>query len=312
MTIKFNRTLISVLGLTLVVTIASAQTPLPTVHSDMLVSTEWLASHLDDPHLVLLQISREQSIWEAGHIPGARFIALSEIAITRNNIPNELPAPDVLEKIFEKAGVSDDSHVIVYTDATVLPATRAWFTLDYLGHGNHTSLLDGGLQKWRSEGRAISKDAPAITVGHFTVFPRPRLVVDMDEVKALSWAATHPPSSLTTVLLDARAPEDFTGARPNAELARFGHIPGALNLFWTTTQVKDSSALLPEIELRKLYEAAGVTPGKPVVTYCNSGMQASQAYFALRYLGYDTRLYDGSLSEWSAAKNTQVDSAPAK
>jgi thiosulfate/3-mercaptopyruvate sulfurtransferase len=276
------------------------------VRSDMLVSTDWLADHLNDPNVVVIQISRERGLWEAGHIPGARFIALSEIAITKNGVPNELPPAQDLEKLFERAGVNDDSHVIVYTDAAVLPATRAWFTLDYLGHGTHTSLLDGGLQKWRAEKRAISTDAPVVAIGRFTVFPRPRMLADLTEVNALSFAALHAPPTPPTVLIDARAPEDFKGSRPNAELTRFGHIPGAVNLFWTTTQVKDSSALLPEAELRKMYEAVGVTPGRPVVTYCNSGMQASQSYFTLKYLGYDTKLYDGSLSEWSAAKNTSV------
>ena len=276
------------------------------VRSDMLVSTEWLASHLKDPNVVVIQISRERGLWEAGHIPGARFVALSEIAITKNGIPNELPPAQDLERIFERAGVNDDSRVIVYTDAAVLPATRAWFTLDYLGHGPHTSLLDGGLQKWRAEKRAISTDTPVVATGRFTVFPRARVMADMSEVNALSFATLHAPPVPPTVLLDARAAEDFTGSRPNAELTRYGHIPGAVNLFWMTTQVKDSSALLPEAELRKMYEGVGVTPDRAVVTYCNSGMQASQAYFTLKYLGYDTKLYDGSLSEWSAATNTSV------
>jgi thiosulfate/3-mercaptopyruvate sulfurtransferase len=266
------------------------------VRSDMLVSTEWLAGHLNDPDVVILQISRERAIYDAGHIPNARFVALGEIAITRNGIPNELPDVADLEKVFEKAGVSDNSHVILYTDAAVLPATRAWFTFDYLGHSEHASLLDGGLAKWKAEGRTISKDAPAIAAGHFTPHVHPEVVETMNGVKALPANAK---------LIDARAPEDFTGSRPNAELSRVGHIPGAENVFWSTTQSKDG-ALLPEAELRKLYEAVGVTPATPVVTYCNSGMQASESYFTLKYLGYNTKLYDGSLSEWSAAKDTPV------
>ena len=106
------------------------------------------------------------------------------------------------------------------------------------------------------------------------------------------------------ILLDSRPAEDYAGSRPNPELKWPGHIQGAVNLNWATTQVKDSSVLLPEAELRKLYEAVGVTPDRAVVTYCNSGMQASQSYFTLKYLGYDTKLYDGSFSEWSA-KNPQ-------
>jgi thiosulfate/3-mercaptopyruvate sulfurtransferase len=265
------------------------------VRSDMLVSTDWLAGHLDDPNVVILQISRSREIFDAGHIPNAHFVALGEIAITRNGIPNELPDVADLQKVFEKAGVSDNSRVILYTDAAVLPATRAWFTFDYLGH-QQTSVLDGGLAKWKAEGRAISKDAPAVAAGHFTPHVHSEVLETMNGVKALP---------ANTKLIDARAPEDFTGSRPNAELARVGHIPGAENVFWSTTQAKNG-ALLPEADLRKLYEAVGVTPGTPVVTYCNSGMQASESYFTLKYLGYDTKLYDGSLSEWSAAKDTPV------
>lgn len=289
----------SLLALTLLVPVLAPAA----VHSDMLVSTEWLASHLNDRNVVVIQISRERPIWEAGHIPGARFVALPEIAITRDGIPNELAPVADLRKAFEGAGVSDDSHVILYTDAAVLPATRAWFTLDYLGHGDHASLLDGGLAKWKAEGRAISRDAPTVAAGHFTPRLHPEVLVGIEPVKDLSWAAVNAGS--TTVLLDARAPEDFKGSRGNPEITRAGHIPGAENVFWTTTQGKDG-ALLPEADLRKLFEAVGATPDKPVVTYCNSGMQASQSYFTLKYLGYNTRLYDGSFSEWSAAK-TPVD-----
>ena len=99
----------------------------------------------------MVQVSRERATFNAGHIPGARFVALPEIAVTRDGIPNELAPVGDLKAVFERAGVSDDSHVILYTDATVLPATRAWFTLDYLGHGDNASLLDGGLQKWTAE-----------------------------------------------------------------------------------------------------------------------------------------------------------------
>lgn len=286
--------------LTLVLTAAATAA----VRQDMLVSTEWLAQHIKDANVVVIQVSRERAAFDAGHIPGARFVALSDIAITRDGVPNELPAADLIEKTFEKAGVSDDSHVILYTDAAVLPATRAWFTLDYIGHGPHTSLLDGGLQKWRAEGRAIATDSPTVETGRLTAFPRKQVLADMDMVRYLATpVARNTPGS--AVLVDARPVEDYTGSRPNAELKQPGHIAGAVNLNWGTTQVKDSSALLPEAELRKLYEGIGVKPERPVVTYCNSGMQASQAYFVLKYLGYDVKLYDGSLSEWTL-KNAPV------
>src|SRR3974377_1375001 len=118
----------------------------PAGRSDMLFSPAWLVQHLNDPNLVILQVSRDRAAYDTGHIPGARFLALSDIAVTRDGILNELPPAATLKSLFERVGVSDDSRVLLYGDASVLPATRAYFTLDYLGHGQATALLDGGLR----------------------------------------------------------------------------------------------------------------------------------------------------------------------
>ncbi len=278
----------------------------PAVRSDMLVSTDWLAQHLNDPNIVVLHVSRDRKAYDAGHIPGARFLALTDIAITRDGILNELPPASDLKNVFERAGVSDDSRVILYSDANVLPATRAYYTLDYLGHGDRAALLDGGLGKWRGESRKLATDTPEVRAGHFTPRPKPEVLVGIDSVKDLSWAAANAlPGS--AVLVDARPAGDFQGKTAAQEITRPGHIPGAVNLFWMEGQSgKDNSALLPEAELRKLYEQVGVTPDRPAVTYCNTGMQASQSYFTLKYLGYDVHMYDGSYSEWSGAKGTEV------
>jgi len=278
----------------------------PALRSDMLVSTAWLAQHLNDPKIVILQVSRDRTAYDAGHIPGARFLALSEIVVTRDGILNELPPAATLKSVFERAGVSDDSRVILYGDASVLPATRAYFTLDYLGH-DAAALLDGGLPKWKSESRTLDKAAPDVKEGRLTLRPRPAVVVEVNAVKDLSFAATNAPGT-SPVILDARTSGEFNGApAPNAEIPRPGHIPGAANVYWMQGQAgKDDMSLLPEASLRKLYESAGVTPDRPVVTYCNTGMQASQSYFTLKYLGYDTHMYDGSFSEWSNVKDTPV------
>jgi len=272
----------------------------------MLVSTAWLADHLNDPKIVVLHISRDRTAYDAGHIPGARFVALSEIVVTREGILNELPPAASLKSVFERAGVSDDSRVILYGDASVLPATRAYFTLDYLGHES-TALLDGGLPKWKAESRTLSKESPVPMQGRLTPRPRPAVLVDVNAVKDLSFAATNAPSA-SPVLVDARTAAEFNGTTAaNAEIPRPGHIPGAANVYWMQGQAsKDDMSLLPEPSLRKLYESAGVTPDRPVITYCNTGMQASQSYFTLKYLGYDTHMYDGSFSEWSNVKDTAV------
>jgi thiosulfate/3-mercaptopyruvate sulfurtransferase len=263
----------------------------PAVRSNMLVTTDWLGLHLSDPKIVVLHISGNRTAYDAGHIPGARFIAMSELAVTRDGIPNELPSTADLKKLFEAVGVSDDSRVILYSDASALPATRGYFTFDYLGHGDQAALLDGGLEKWRSEGRTLTKDAATAAQGRFTPQPKPDLVVQMDAVKQM---ASKPASSSSEVLLDVRSAADFQGEKGS-------HIPGAVNAFWMENQAgRENQALKSDAELRKLYETLGVTPEKRVVTYCNTGMQASQSYFTLKYLGYDVRMYDGSMSEWNA------------
>jgi thiosulfate/3-mercaptopyruvate sulfurtransferase len=283
-----------------------AATAAPALRSDMLVSTAWLSQHLNDPKVVVLHVSRDRTAYDAGHIPGARFVALSDIVVTREGILNELPAAASLKSLFEKAGVSDDTRVIVYGDASVLPATRAYFTLDYLGH-DAAALLDGGLPKWKAESRPLVKEAPEVKGGRLTLRPRPEVIVDVNAVKDLSFAATSAPAA-SPVLVDARTTAEYNGTTAaNAEIPRPGHIPGAANVYWMQGQAgKDDMTLLPEANLRKLYESAGVTPDRPVVTYCNTGMQASQSYFTLKYLGYDVRMYDGSFSQWSNVKDTAV------
>ena len=258
---------------------------------ELLVSTDWLAQHGTDPKVVLLHVGRAKGAYDEGHIPGARFLSFGSVTLAmKDGVSNELPADADLKKAFEAVGVSDDSKVILYGEGSVLLATRAFFTLDYLGHGSSAALLDGGLEKWKAEGKSLAKDTPVVTAGNFTPRPRPELVVGFDGAKGLSAAASAGGKAATS-LLDVRSGDEF----------KAGHIPGALNLPWGDSQVgKATPALLPQAELQKLYDKIGVSPDKPVVTYCNSGMQASQSYFTLKLLGYDVRMYDGSFSEWTA------------
>jgi thiosulfate/3-mercaptopyruvate sulfurtransferase len=272
--------------------LATAALASAAVHPEMLVSTEWLAQHATDTNVVILHVAANRTIYDTGHIPGARFLPLTELAVTVNGVHNEFPPVADLKRLLETAGVSDASRVILYSDAAVLPATRTYFTLDYLGHAEKTSLLDGGLEKWRSEGRSLSKESPASKPsGVFTPRLRPEVLAPLETVKQLS---AKPASAEAARLVDVRAPADFQGEKG-------AHIPNAMNAFWMENQVsRENQALKPEAALRKQLEALGLTPGKSIVTYCNSGMQATQTYFTLKYLGYDVRMYDGSLSEWNA------------
>lgn len=275
-------------------------------HEELLVSTEWLASHLADPGLSILHVARDRAAYENGHIPGARFVAWNQVAVQRAGVPNELPPAADLVRLFEQLGIGNQGRVVIYGDQKGLSAARAFFTLDYLGHGHRVALLDGGLEKWRAEGREVSTDSPAVTATPFTARVTPRVVVGLDAVRDVSWSTTSQTPS-PWVLIDARPGPQYAGVEPGDGVPRPGHIPGAKNIFWEDHLASGPVPVLkPADELRKLYQAAGATAGTPVVAYCRTGGQASHAYFVAKYLGYDVVMYDGSFIEWSRATDTEV------
>jgi len=276
------------------------------VRSEMIVSTAWLAVHLNDPKVVILHVAHERAHYDGGHIPGARFVGWGEITATRNGVPNELAPVAELQKLFERLGVGNNARIVVYGDNSGLSAARAYFTLDYLGHGGRAALLDGGLEKWQAERRAISTDVVEPKTAGFTPRVRPGVVTNLDVVRDLSWIATNLDSS-GAVLIDARPVDEYTGAKPGDGVPRGGHIPGAANVFWMQNIVgKESPVLRSPRELYTLYEKAGAQHGRTVVAYCRTGGQASHSYFTLKYLGYDVVMYDGSFFEWSNTETAPV------
>jgi thiosulfate/3-mercaptopyruvate sulfurtransferase len=286
--------------------IAFAQTRVPVprtnLRASMVVQTAWLERHLSDPNLVVLQIGRDPNEFEQ-HIPGARFIKLSELAVRRGDAVNELPADSDIAKLFGNLGVSDNDRVILYDNAGGLFAARAYFTLDYAGHGDRAALLDGGLKKWIAEKRGLTAESAAIRPTTFTVNANRKLVVDLAQMQELVQRAKIGDAAL----LDARPYDQYTGEKPFAGIRRSGHIPGAESVPWITTlESADDPVLVPESELRHLFADAGVRRGNPVITYCVTGIQAAHLYFVLKFLGYSPKLYDGSFMEWSNAPDTEV------
>lgn len=276
----------------------------PQVRSEMLVSTDWLAKNLDKT--IILHIAGGRQHYDSGHLPGARFVAWSEITASRRGIPNELPPVADLQKLFERLGIGDSGRVILYGENSGLFAARAFFTLDYLGHGERAALLDGGLEKWRAEKREISTSASNFKPAAFTPRVRSETVVDLDVMRDLSWTAANL-SRPSAVLIDARPAAEYTGETPGEGVARGGHIPGAANVFWMQNVAsKENPVMRPAEELRKIYEAAGAGSTAKVVTYCRTGGQASHAYFTAKYLGYGVAMYDGSFFQWSASPDSPV------
>jgi thiosulfate/3-mercaptopyruvate sulfurtransferase len=264
-----------------------------------LVTTAWVAEHLQDQNLVLIEIG-EKKDYQRGHIPGARFLDYNKISTPHGSgLMLELPPVEPLVTVFQELGVTDQSRIILYFGKEwVTPTARVYLTLDYLGLRERTSMLNGGMPEWRSEGRPISTDSPRVVTGTLTPHPRNDVVVKADFVKQNLRRAG-------VALVDARDETCYTG-RDACGHPRAGHIPGAVNI--PSSSVMDSAGKLKTTEqLREMFRAAGVQPGDQVVTYCHIGQKASLLYFLARYLGHDARMYDGSFEEWSARKDLPVE-----
>ncbi|HJX85829.1 MAG TPA: sulfurtransferase [Candidatus Angelobacter sp.] len=256
-------------------------------HPEMIVSTEWLAGHLNDPKVVVLHVAAKRSDYDAGHIPGARFLDTNDFIDHDSPLNTELPSPEHLKDVFEKLGVSDNTRIIIYTTAWYPAAGRAYFTLDYMGHGNHTALLDGGMQRWRSENRAISTEPVASAKGSLTLHVHPEVRAMLEAVKKVSQSST----SAGVVLVDSRPESRY----------KDGHIAGSAHLFWEDTTVNGTKdpTLLPPAKLKEIFASRGIKPGQQLITYCEVGLQASHTYFIARYLGYNAAMFDGSIHQWS-------------
>lgn len=274
----------------------------------MIVSTEWLAKHLDDESLVLLEVGNKDE-YLAAHIPGAQFVQLSDISTPRGQgLTLELPSVDQLKATFEKLGVTDTSRIVVYFGKDwVTPTARVFFTLDYLGLGDRTSILDGGLPAWRAEGRPVTSELREAKHGSFTPRPNTKLVVDA------AWVSANL-NRPGVAILDARAAKFYTGAEAG-QMPRAGHIPRAKSIPFSSL-VEDSTNKFKSAEaLGAIFDSAGVKSGDTVATYCHIGQQASLLYFVARYLGYEAHLYDGSFEDWSRRPELPVEkseSATAK
>jgi thiosulfate/3-mercaptopyruvate sulfurtransferase len=275
-------------------TILAALAVLVQASSGLLVSPSELATMLKDPTVIVVAVANQPGDFEAGHIPGARFVRYGDIAIDGDGLQSELPPIDQLRRVLTAAGISDRSKVIIY--GSTIGATRMFFTLDYFGHP-HARVLNGGLSAWKASGGAIETGparAPAAAAA-LTPKPQPDRVVSADWIKERL-------SSPKITLLDARPDAEFTGADGGMNGMHVkGHLPDARQLVWNTL-LDSSGTFLPDAELRKKYEAIGAAKGTPLVSYCMVGMRASVTYFVARHLGYDARMYDGSIVDWSRRK----------
>ena len=273
--------------------------------ASMLVSTAWLAGHLQDPNLVILSIGQKAE-YVHGHIPGALYLDYADTRLAKSaaNLTFELPPIADLVEVFGKLGVTNDSHIILYfSKDMVAPTTRVFLTLDALGLASRTSILDGGFPVWQSEGRPVSMEGRLVIRGKLEPCPQSDVITGIDFVSA----NLHRPG---VAIVDARDLAYYTGAS-HADGKRAGHIPGARGLTYSTL-LDDSGKFRPPDILAAMFRDAGIQPGDRVLSYCHIGQQATVVYFVARYLGYDARLYDGSWEDWSAHIELPVETSPGK
>lgn len=280
---------------------------------DSLVSTHWLADALGDDGLVVLDATAHatepgrdpRAEFAAGHIPGARLIDLASFKDDGSPVPNALPTATQVAERMAALGVSRDSRVVLYDDSAVKTSARAWFILRMNGFPN-VAILDGGLAKWKAEGRAIK-------AGEASAVEAPLEQLDADWSRVRSKAEVH--ANIDTraeQVIDARDDGRFTGATiDTVHNLPGGHIPGARNLFYKDLYHNDGT-FRSEADLRAAFAAAGVDIARPIVTSCGSGVTAAILLFALHRLGVeDAALYDGSWSEWAADPASPIETGAA-
>jgi thiosulfate/3-mercaptopyruvate sulfurtransferase len=267
-----------------------------------LVSTEWLAKHLGEPDLRVVdgtwhmpQLGRDaRAEYAQAHIPGAVFFDIDRIADRTTALPHMLPTAETFAAAVGALGIGSGDRVIVYDVRGVVSAARGWWTFRAVGH-DRVAVLDGGLRAWKAEGRALEAGEPAPPRREFRATLRPELVRDLDAMRRnLSTRAEQ--------VLDARSRGRFEGTEPEPRAGlRGGHIPGSLNLPYETLYRPDGT-LLPSDALRSALVAAGVDLDRAVTTTCGSGVTASVLALALHLVGHPrVAVYDGSWTEWAGS-----------
>ncbi len=281
---------------------------MPYAHPEALVASEWLAAHLDDPRVRIVDASftlpgvtpTARENYDRGHIPGAVFFDIDDIAAPGASLPHMIPPPDLFAQKIGALGIGDDDKVVVYDGAGLSSAGRAWWMLRMFGHQD-VALLNGGLPNWQAEGRPLSTAIPMPPAHRFTARFDPSLVRDKAAVLANV-------ASRREQVVDARAAGRFDGTTAEVRPGlRSGHIPGSRNLPYDQVTDAQTRRLKSAEALTALFRDAGVALDRPVVTSCGSGVTACALAFALHLIGHPgAAVYDGSWSEWGLPGDTPV------
>jgi len=268
---------------------------------ESLVTTAWLASEMAANDLRIVDASAHlpdagrDALGEhlAAHIPGAVFMDLADLVDTASQVENTLPPAEKFAARMQALGLGDGSRIVIYDDSAIHSSARAWFMLKLFGAQN-VAILDGGLAKWRAEGRALASGRETLRARHYTAWQDGKRLRTKDDLLANLAAPTQQ-------VVDARASQRFAGSAPEPRPGMApGHIPGATNLPYTKLYAPDGTFKSRE-DIRAAFLAAGVDLTRPITASCGSGMTACVLLFALHLIGQDeAALYDGSWAEWGA------------
>ncbi len=266
-------------------------------HPEVLVDTAWVADHLHDPKVRLVESNEDILLYDTGHIPGA--VKIDWVNDLNDPVVRDYLDREHFEQLLAAKGISNDTTVVFYGDKNNWWATYAFWVFKLFGHKD-ARILNGGRAKWIAEGRELTKDVPNYPPGNYTAEER-----DDTTIRAFRDQVLAHIKQQGVALVDVRSPQEFSGERthmpeyPQEGTLRGGHIPTAVNIPWARA-VNEDSTFKSRAELAELYGSQGVTPDKDVITYCRIGERSSHSWFVLTYLlGYgQVRNYDGSWTEW--------------
>ena len=278
------------------------------VNPQSLVSTEWLAEHINAPDVRIVDASwympaenRNPAVeYQAEHIPGAVFFDIDEIADTDSDLPHMMPSPEKFSSRVRKLGIGDGNRVVVYDGGMMMAACRVWWMLRTFGHED-VAILDGGINKWKAEGRLLEDLPPVPRERHFTARLNSTMIRYVDQMLANI-------DSKKDQVVDARAQARFDGVAPEPrEGLRGGHIPGSVCVPFVDV-ISDEKTMLPAQDMKDAFEAAGLDLKKSIVATCGSGVSAALLVFALHLIGQRQHaVYDGSWTEWGGREDLPVD-----
>jgi thiosulfate/3-mercaptopyruvate sulfurtransferase len=275
------------------------------VHPEVLVSTDWLADHLDDPNVRVVESDEDILLYDIGHIPGA--VKLDWETQMQDQLKRDFVSKEAFERLLEERGIANDTTVVFYGDKNNWYATYGFWLFKYYGHED-ARVLDGGRIKWEAEGRPFTREVPSFA-------PTRYIARDPDDtIRAFRDDVIAQAESERPNLIDVRSPAEYSGellhaiGYPQEGAMRAGHVKGAKNVPWGTAARPDGT-FKPHAELKELYEAVGVTPDKELIAYCRIGERSSHTWFVLTYLlGYPTvRNYDGSWTEYGSLVNVPIE-----